>query len=164
MINYHYWDDHSFIISEHINKNIKNIHKNLLFLGRSLWFQMCNTEHKTGIFNWCLCFLRLFLVIQSFLTLCDPLDYSTQALLSTGLSGKDTGMGCHFLFRGSSWPKDWTFVSCVSCIGGRFFIYWAIGEAQIFVIVSFKWNCDFLIPCFYISNGQRCAKKESKSL
>ena len=121
---------------------------------------MCNAERKTGIFNWCLCLLCLFLVIQSFPTLCDPLDCSPQAFLSTGFSGKDTGIGCHFLFWGSSWPRDWTCIFCVSCIGDRFFIYWAIGEAQIFVIVSFKWNCDFLIPCFYISNGKICAKKE----
>ena len=24
-------------------------------------------------------------------------------------------------FRGSSWPRDWTHISCVSCIAGRFF-------------------------------------------
>ena len=32
---------------------------------------------------------------------------------------------CHFLLRGSSWPRDWT---CVSCIAGRFFTVWAIRE------------------------------------
>ena len=32
-------------------------------------------------------------------------------------------------FRGSSWPRNWTCVSCVFCIAGRFFICWAIGEA-----------------------------------
>ena len=30
------------------------------------------------------------------------------------------------LFRGSSWPRDWT---QVSCIAGRFFTFWAIREA-----------------------------------
>ena len=25
--------------------------------------------------------------------------------------GKNTGVGCHFLLQGSSWPKDWTHVS-----------------------------------------------------
>ena len=29
--------------------------------------------------------------------------------------------------RGSSWPRDWT---CISCIAGRFFIIWATREAQ----------------------------------
>ena len=32
--------------------------------------------------------------------------------------------------RGSSWPKDQTSVSCVSCNAGRCFTHWAIGEAQ----------------------------------
>ena len=32
--------------------------------------------------------------------------------------GKNTGVGCHFLFWGSSWPRGRT---CISCIAGRFF-------------------------------------------
>ena len=36
--------------------------------------------------------------------------------------GKNTGVGCHFLLRGSSPPRDQTRVFCVSCIAGRFFI------------------------------------------
>ena len=31
--------------------------------------------------------------------------------------------------RGSSWPRDWTHVSCVSCMAGRFFTYWVIRES-----------------------------------
>ena len=31
--------------------------------------------------------------------------------------------------RGSSWPRDLTHTSCVSCIAGRFFTHWAIREA-----------------------------------
>ena len=31
--------------------------------------------------------------------------------------GKNTGMGCHALLRGSSRPRDWTHVSYISCIG-----------------------------------------------
>ena len=59
------------------------------------------------------------LSLQSCLILCDPMNCSP-----TGLSvhrdspGKNTGVGCHALFRGSSWPRDWT---QVSCIAGRFF-------------------------------------------
>ena len=26
--------------------------------------------------------------------------------------------------RGSSWPKDWTHISCISCTAGRFFTTW----------------------------------------
>ena len=28
--------------------------------------------------------------------------------------GKNTGVGCHFLLQGSSWPRDWTHISCIS--------------------------------------------------
>ena len=31
--------------------------------------------------------------------------------------------------KGSSWPRDQTLISCVSCIEGRFFTHWAIREA-----------------------------------
>ena len=31
--------------------------------------------------------------------------------------------------RGSSWPRDWAHISCVSCTAGRFFTHWAIREA-----------------------------------
>ena len=34
-------------------------------------------------------------------------------------------------FRGSSWPRNRTCVSCVFCIAGRFFTCWAIGEVYI---------------------------------
>ena len=32
--------------------------------------------------------------------------------------------------RGSSWPRDWTWVTCNSCNAVRFFTTWATGEAQ----------------------------------
>ena len=31
--------------------------------------------------------------------------------------------------RGSSRPRDWTHVSCISCIVGRYFIHWVTWEA-----------------------------------
>ena len=44
--------------------------------------------------------------------------------------GKNTWMGSHSLLQGSSWPRDWT---RVSCIAGRFFTVWATREAHWFV-------------------------------
>ena len=32
--------------------------------------------------------------------------------------------------RGSSWPRDQTHTSCISCIAGGFFTHWIITEAQ----------------------------------
>ena len=37
--------------------------------------------------------------LQSCLTLCDPIDGSRQAPPSLGFSGKNTGVGCHFLLQ-----------------------------------------------------------------
>ena len=34
---------------------------------------------------------------------------------------KNTGGGCHFLLQRSSWPRDWTHISCISCIGRQLF-------------------------------------------
>ena len=47
--------------------------------------------------------------------------------------------------RGSSQPRDWTCVSCVSCIAGRFFTCWGIREAlDIFcLLVSLPGFCLF---------------------
>ena len=47
---------------------------------------------------------------------------STRLLWPWDSPGKNTGAGCHFLLQGSSLPRDQT---RVSCIAGRFFIFWA---------------------------------------
>ena len=44
--------------------------------------------------------------------------------------GKNTGVGCRASSRGSSWPRDWTQVSYVSCMAGGFFTTSAPWEAQ----------------------------------
>ena len=43
---------------------------------------------------------------------------------------ENTGVGCHFLLKGSSQPRDWTCVSCVSCIGSTFFTASATWEGH----------------------------------
>ena len=47
--------------------------------------------------------------------------------------GKNTGVGCHSLPRGSSPPGDHTLVSCTA---GRFFIIWATWEALFLMWMS----------------------------
>ena len=44
-----------------------------------------------------------------------------------------------------SWPRDQTWVSSVSCIAGRFFTHWAIGEA-----------CVCVCLCVCIKSLQSC--------
>ena len=56
---------------------------------------------------------------QACLTLCNPLDCSPSGSSVHGIfPGKNTGVGCHSFFRGSSQPRDRT---CISCIAGIFF-------------------------------------------
>ena len=46
---------------------------------------------------------------------------STRLLCPWNSPGTNTGVGCHFLLRGSSQPRDRTHVTCVSRTGRRFF-------------------------------------------
>ena len=67
------------------------------------------------------------LVTQSCLTLCDPVDYSP-----SGSSGHEILQSRILQWvalpssRGSSWPRDWTWVSYIA---GGFFTVWATREA-----------------------------------
>ena len=61
-------------------------------------------------------------VIQSCLTLCDPIDRSPPGL-SMGFPRQEYTSSS----KGSPCPRYWT---CISCTAGRFFTHWAIREAQ----------------------------------
>ena len=51
-------------------------------------------------------------VAQSRLTLSPPYGlWPTRLLCQWDYTGKNTGMGCHFLSKESSWPRDWTHIS-----------------------------------------------------
>ena len=50
-----------------------------------------------------------------------------QAPLSMDSLGKNTGVCCHSLLQGFSWPRDWTWVSCIA---GRYFIIWVTTEVN----------------------------------
>ena len=68
------------------------------------------------------------LVPQSCLNFCDPLDYVTyQAPLSMVFSRQEYWSGLPFPSRGSSCPRDQTWVSYIT---GRFFTIWATREAH----------------------------------
>ena len=58
-----------------------------------------------------------------------------QPPLSMEFSGKNTGAGGHFLLQGSSWPRDRTCVSWVSCIAGRLFTAAPLGKPHMCVCV-----------------------------
>ena len=69
--------------------------------------------------------------VQLCLTLFDPMDYSLPGLLCPwNLPGKNIGVGCHFLFQGSSQPRDWTRFSCISCTGRQIVYHRATWETK----------------------------------
>ena len=43
--------------------------------------------------------------------------WPTMLLCPCNSSCKNTGVGSHFFSRGSSWPRNQTHVSCISCLG-----------------------------------------------
>ena len=65
----------------------------------------------------CVCSVRLFVT---------PWTVAHQAPLLMGFFKKNTGMVAISSSRGSSWPRDCTHISCVSCIAGGFFTLWDI--------------------------------------
>ena len=70
----------------------------------------------------------LCLVTQSCLTLCDPMDCSLPGSSVHGIFQARMEWVVSSYSRGSSWPKDGTCITCVSCITGGFFTCWAIRE------------------------------------
>ena len=67
-------------------------------------------------------------LLQSYLTLCDPVDcippHSSDHVI---LQARILEWVAIPFFRGSSQPRDWTWVSCIA---GRFFTMGATGEAH----------------------------------
>ena len=82
--------------------------------------------------------LEKVLVAQSCLTLCDPMYWSLPASSVHGiLQARILEWVAISLSRGSSWPRDWTWVSHIA---GRFFTIWATREAQMLERVWRKGN------------------------
>ena len=60
-----------------------------------------------------------------------PMAYSPARLpCPWNFPGKYTGVACLFYTRGSSQPRDWTQVSCISCIGRWILYHWATWEVR----------------------------------
>ena len=71
-------------------------------------------------------------VAQSCLTCCDPKDCSLPGFSIHGIFQARTLEWVAISFsRGSSWPRDWTQVSCTA---GRWFPFWATSEAQMWLM------------------------------
>ena len=76
----------------------------------------------------CYMYMRAML-LQSRLTLCDPLDcYLPDSSVHGILQARILEWVAVCSSMGSFWPRNRTHISSVSCIAGRFFIHWATRE------------------------------------
>ena len=67
-----------------------------------------------------------------------PQAVAHKALLSMKFPRKNTGVGCHFLLQGSSWPRDQTHISC---IGRQVLYHWATSKTlKMFQFSSFQFS------------------------
>ena len=80
-------------------------------------------------------------VAQSCPTLCNPMDCSPPASSVHGIfQARILEWAAISSARGSSHPRDWTYVSCISCFASRQILYhWAIREAPLFYIYIVKY-------------------------
>ena len=79
--------------------------------------------------------IRKALVPQSYMTLCDSMDYSPTGFSVHGILQVRILEWVTIPFWRSSWPKDRT---RVSCIVGKFFTSWATREAPFLCIGNVK--------------------------
>ena len=68
---------------------------------------------------------------------------------------KNTGVSCHLLLWGSSWPRNWIWVSCIA---GRFFTVWATKEG---FFKNWKAYYSFL-ECYLFFSYERHLEQNSK--
>ena len=82
------------------------------------------------------------LVTQLCPTLCNPMDYSPSDSSVHGISQARILEWLTISFsRGSSWLRDWTCTSCISCIGRRILYHWATREA---LLIKVQIKCSSL--------------------
>ena len=94
------------------------------------WRAPCSYSILSYVYSCCTYVVRAP-SLQLWLTLWDPMDCSLPGSPVHGISQARILQWVVISFsRGSSRPRDWTHVSCVSCTEGRFFYLWVPGEAQ----------------------------------
>ena len=90
-------------------------------------------DWATELFLYCVKACKsVCVLVFSCVHLCDHMDCSLPGSSVHGISpDENTGMGCHFLLQGCSWPRDQTHISCISCIG-RQILYHKLGSSSLF--------------------------------
>ena len=85
--------------------------------------------------------LRCTDLLQSWLTLCDPVDCSLQGSSVHGiLQARILEWIAMSSSRACSWPRDQPLISCISCIPVRLFIHWPTWEGPILRLFQSKFK------------------------
>ena len=86
------------------------------------------------------------LFTQSYPTLCNPMDCSLAGSVHGILQARILEWVFISFSRESSWLRDQTLVSCVSCIAGGFFTHWAFNpnKRQLFAAAKSLQSCPTL--------------------
>ena len=148
--------DHSLGLIMELDKAIASLYGDLLHirelkpnfagylklgLGRikvisELSFAASQSSWKPFLFAWVLCS-----VAQSYLTFCNPMDYSSPGSSVHGIfqAGILESIAISFS-RGSSQLRDQTQGFCISCIGKWILYHWATWKALLFALQSSKQN------------------------
>ena len=119
----------SLVLAPWLDKNTGTIHKDKEFrrinrygeVGRNnLSMRYCESlEQVTVLATWGLPTFVICLVVRSYLTLCNPMDYSPPGFfVHEVLQARMLEWASIYYSRGSSWSRDWI---QVSCFAGRFF-------------------------------------------
>ena len=110
----------------------------------------------TDFFCWqivCMC-----LCPQSCLTLCDPMDYSLPGSSVHGISqARRLEWVAISSSRGSSWPRDWNHVSCVSCTGRRILYQLSHGGSPLSRLNNVKPSLEQGLPGLGKAGAHRAA-------
>ena len=116
-----------------------------LALTTKLWIQVPESggsnleQHHPHLMPWPR-LIRMHVFSRSvMLTFCNPMDCSPQGSSLHGiLQARILEWAAISSFRGSFQLRDWTLVSCVSCIGRRILDSWATWEANLLQKVGLK--------------------------
>ena len=109
------------------------------FLRRKFFRELSGDQHLRGMEGRRTGWRETGLRAQSCPTLCDPRDNTLPGSSAHGFhQAIILEWVAIFSWRGSSRTRDWTHISCVSCIAGGFFITWVTWE----ISWREKWECN----------------------
>ena len=97
--------------------------------------------------------MSAWVVTQSCLTLCNPMDYSLPGFSVHGISQARILEWIAISFsRGSLWPRDW---ACVSCIGRQVLYPESLGKPKIYntVFINSQHTVYYIFSIYFINRN-----------